>query len=109
CSAAHHLLHSFPTRRSSDLLASRAARVGGLRALGRDRMQGQVRTSYSVSAPADAGASTVLAMRVLEQLESQRAPPWRGAARVPGAAVLVRAASPHLSLTAASATTHWTN
>jgi hypothetical protein len=30
------------------LLASRASRVGGLRALGRDRMQGQVRTSYAV-------------------------------------------------------------
>jgi len=30
------------------LLASRASRVGGLRALGQDRMQGQFRTSYAV-------------------------------------------------------------
>jgi len=34
--------------RRLELLASRASRVGGLRALGRDRMQGQVRTSYAV-------------------------------------------------------------
>ena len=37
-----------PACRRLGLLASRAARVGGLRALGRDRMQGQFRTSYAV-------------------------------------------------------------